>query len=171
MGLSFGIAYAADADQPVDMQKVSIAVLYSDNTSNSGPAGKREAKNIIVGDLVKKFSSQYNIFLADKNLQEINAAGIQDLATTERADIISFFKSDPVDYIVTIDILPHQKNEAFLFYPNTTPSLHFKIIDIKNNKYLFNGKLTYKSTWASMDDCYGELHKQINAQMLKNFPL
>lgn len=158
------------ASEPIATEKPVISILYSDNTSNSGPSGKKEAKSRILGNTIDKFSSKYNIFLDDKHLQEIYASGMNDLTSSERGDIISFFKNDPTDYIVIIDILPHQTTSSFL-YSQITPSLQLKIIDIKNNKYIYNGKLTYKSTWASMAGCYGELNKQIEAQLIKPFPL
>ncbi|CVK20757.1 hypothetical protein [Sporomusa sphaeroides] len=150
--------------------KPTIAVLYADNTANSKAPGKAKAKKFIMGSTIERFSSHYNIFLNDEHIETMNANGIQDLSTAERGDIIASFNDNPPDFIVIIDILPHQ-SYSFLLYSETTASLQLKIIDVSNNKYLYNGKLFYKSSAASWKGTYRELNKQIESQLLIHFPL
>jgi hypothetical protein len=162
-------AYASE--NSISEIKPTIAILFTDaNTKNIRPSTQKATKGKILGDIVEKFSPKYNIFIDDKRIEEIQAAGIEDLTTVERGDIMSFYKNDNIDFIVVINFLPTQ-NISALFSMTTITSIQLKIIDFKNNKYLYSGKHNYTTKFARMDGVYKELHKYIDAQMITIFPL
>ncbi len=72
-------------------------------------------------------------------------AGVQDLATAERADIIEILAEEKLDYLVYLEIEPiYTKSKATVFSKGKSAivTAPFKIIDMRNNKTLYNGKIT-----------------------------
>lgn len=153
--------------------KTTISILYSDTTLDTGIKTKQLAKTQILGSTVEKFSSKYNMLLDDKHIQILYESGTQEISTVERRDIISSFSDTPTDYIVIIDVLPLTALSVGNFAPYAyMTTMQLKIIDVKNDKYLYNGKIFYKpKASASLKGCYGELNKQLNTVLLKYFPL
>lgn len=76
--------------------------------------------------------------------------GMTDLSTAERSDIVDAFKGDDVDLLfirkcsrswarTRRDFFHHRQR----YHGGSVP---FKIIDLANNKYLYNGKFTEKGS-------------------------
>lgn len=162
-------AYATE--NSISEIKPTIAILYiDDNAKNIKLSTQKATEAKVLDGIVEKFSPKYNIFIDDKKIDEIKAAGIQDILTVERGDIMSFYKDDNIDFIVLINLFPPEHIEPSYGFTIKT-SLQLKIIDFKNNKYLYNGKPTFTSHWAGMDGHYKELNKQIVTQLVKTFPI
>lgn len=162
------LALASEAPTPAQ-PPFNISVLYHDETDR-GPTAKRNSKNIILGKMVEDFYPRYNFFVDQRHLDLIHDSGLYDLVTAERADIISFFQGEDIDFIVVMTVLPNKQNGLVMFSPFTN-SLQLKIIDIANNKYLYSGVLSYTSRWASAGGRDKEIHKQIIEQLTKHFPV
>lgn len=113
------------------------------------------------------------MLLDDKHIQILNESGTQEISTVERRDIISSFSDTPTDYIVIIDVLPLTALSVWNYAPYAyMTTMQLKIIDVKSDKYLYNGKVFYKpKASASLKGCYGELNKQLNTILSKHFPL
>lgn len=159
--------------------KPSIVFIYDNNMGKSSPskAYNNDIKNELQKKFTQTFSASYKVILGDEYLQKIKDAGLMDLSTSERADLIPFFKDDNISYVVIFESLPMNsirssvtattyKGTPFTFYyTNSTSFLHLKIIDINLNKYLYNGNFSYKSTMAStlghITKCYKDAEKQV----------
>ena len=142
--------------------KPSIAVLYMDNTNFYAPSTRQRNKVHLIGDMIEKFSPRYNIYLDEKRADIMNAAGLQDLSSIERRDILSFFEDD-TDYIIAMTALPHSASSDIY--------VHLKIIDKKNDKYLFSGILSIHRSMGLGGSLHREIHRQLDTQMSKLFPL
>lgn len=71
--------------------------------------------------------------------------GLQDLSTAERADIIDTLYDEKLDYLVYLEIEPiTTKSKATVFSKGKSAIITapFKIIDMKNNRTLYNGEIT-----------------------------
>ena len=149
-------AFAADGTS-----KPTIVFIYSSNAGKSiDNSMNKEIENKITQSFVANFSGKYNIIVGDSCLDKMKDAGMTDLSLAERSDIISFFAKDNVDYIVIFEGMPFgivdSTTETAMcgaipisFTTNTTYSnAILKIIDIKNNVYLYNGRFAYQSEWA-----------------------
>ncbi|WP_312200085.1 hypothetical protein [Anaerospora hongkongensis] len=153
--------------------KTTISILYSDTTLDTDIKTKQLAKKQILGSTIENFSTKYNMLLDDKHIQILNESGTQEISTVERRDIISSFSDAPTDYIVIIDVLPLTALSVWNYAPYAyMTTMQLKIIDVKSDKYLYNGKVFYKpKASASLKGCYGELNKQLNTILSKYFPL
>jgi len=167
--LSCSVALAAETQEttPVlqapttDLQKPSISVIYIDNSTWARSESTRQKrKSIILGDIIEKNSSKYNIYYDQKHIDMMIDAGFGDFSSAERDDILSVYQNS-ADYVVAITMQAHSIS---------VPYVHLKIIDVKNKKTLFSGLLNTRDSWLSSNN-YRNIHKQIDDQMAKNFPL
>jgi len=148
-------------DPTVNPQKPSISVIYIDNSTHAKSESTREKrKSIILGDIIEKNSSKYNIYYDQKHIDMMIDAGFRDFSSAERDDILSVYQNS-ADYVVAVTMQAHS---IFI------PYVHLKIIDIKNNQTLFSGLLNTYDSWLSSNN-FRDIHKQIDAQMSKIFPL
>lgn len=168
--LSCSVALAAETqeatpvlqDPAVNPQKPSISVIYIDNsTFPKQNSTRKKNRDLIIGDMIEKFSPKYDIFHDQKHIDMMIDAGFQDFSSAERDDILSVYQ-DSVDYVVAITIQAHS---------TVAPYVHLKIIDVKNKKNLFSGLLNTFSTSLPSRAPYKNIHNQIDAQMSKIFPL
>ncbi|XOQ53504.1 MAG: hypothetical protein ACFWT7_09085 [Succiniclasticum sp.] len=98
-------------------------------------------------------STSYTWVDGDPYLKKLADMGLTDLSTVERADFLDAFEGSDVDYIVYLEIQPFTRKERKSWFTHSvdmTTQLPFKIIDVKRNKYLYNGKFTEKGTNSTM---------------------
>lgn len=145
-------------------EKPNIAVLYYDNL-NSHKTIKSQSKSFYINKITEKFSQDYAITFDDQNIVRLNNAGITDPTTAERGDIIPVFKDDNLAYLIIIDMMPRIK-----FNGKTTSSQYLKIIDVINNKSLYNGKFQYPSRYAASMGHTEELYKQNEEVLIRLLP-
>jgi len=90
-------------------------------------------------------SENYQYIDGLKFINKLVDYGLQDLATAERADIIDALAEENLDYIVYLEIEPiTTKAKATVFSKGKSAlvTAPFKIIDVKNNRTLYNGEIT-----------------------------
>lgn len=81
---------------------------------------------------------------ATASLEELQNIGVNDLAMAERADLIDVLGKKDLDYAVIVQVDPFVRKERVAMFRYTlemTSNIPFKIIDVKSNRYIFNGKL------------------------------
>lgn len=155
-----GAALAIDVDKllstPVDdSQKPRVALLYVNN-----------AKTTYDAEIDKKMLDNFKALLGDKRiiipgqpyLERLNKVGIVDISTAEREDIISAFKGDDVDYVLYAELQPFIRKQRITFFTigmDMTAFVPIKIIDLKNNRYLYNGKFTEYASDSTMIGAIG----------------
>ncbi|MEG1159597.1 MAG: hypothetical protein RSD70_04345, partial [Acidaminococcaceae bacterium] len=88
-----------------------------------------------------------------KYVRTLQQAGIVDLATAERADIMDAFTGEVLDYVVFVELQPLMiKNKATVFTvgKDVISLVPLKIIDVQRDRYLYNGKLTDKTSVSNI---------------------
>lgn len=183
---TFSICSAESIDQNTASPKPSLVFIYDNNMGKTGPNKSYDTK--IKTELETKFNqtfaSSYTVIFGDEYLKKMKDAGMADLSVAERADIIPFFKDDNISYVVIFEALPMNNVTSSVStasyngipitipYTNSTSFVHLKVIDIKLDKYLYNGKFSYNSTWASpsghITKCYKDAESQVLIPKLLN---
>ncbi len=77
-------------------------------------------------------------------LTELANMGVADLALADRADVIDILKKNQLDYAVLVQVDPFQRKErmaAFRYTLEMTSDIMLRIVDVKENKYLYNTKI------------------------------
>jgi hypothetical protein len=124
-----------------------VAVLYINNAKTTYD---NEVDQKVLGDLALALpAAKYTRVDGAPYLAKLQKMGMTDLSTAERSDIVEAFKGDDVDYCLYVEVQPfvaRDKVTVFTIGKDITAVVPFKIIDLANNKYLYNGKFTEKGS-------------------------
>lgn len=141
--------------------KKQVSVVYF-NDSN---LNKNDVNKIIYGPIVDILSSKFNVLEDSTHKEKLVSQGLNDVATIDKGDLLNAFKDDVVtSYIVLIQIDPclGPKNIAG----------NLKIIDLKQQSYLFNGRILRDTTWGSPFSVLKKIAKEneniIQAKLINN---
>jgi len=176
---TFSICSAESVEQE-NTTKRSIVFIYDNNMGKTSPSksSDKDIKTELQNRFVQTFSGSYAVVLGDEYLKKIKESGMMDLSIAERADIIPFFKNDNISYVVIFESLPmnsvtssvtttgYKGMPITIPYSNSTSYVHLKIIDVQLDKYLYNGKFSYNSTWASTSGHITKCYKDAESQVL-----
>lgn len=149
-------------DQKIETKKVSVALLYVNNskTTYDDELNKKMMENF--DSLLKN----YNVIHGGRYVELLNKTGIADIATAERTDIIEAFKGEDIDYVLFAELQPFVRKERITFFSygiDMTGIVPIKIIDLKNNKYLYNGKFTEFASASTMMGSIGNKSVSLSA--------
>lgn len=170
---------AALAEKQANMPKVVI--LYVNNAKSTYD-DEVDAK--IKTNLAKTISPEkYLLIEGAPYIEKLKKAGIVDISTAERADVISAFSGEDIDYVVFLEVQPFIARDKMTFFTigkDITATVPFKMIDVVNNKYLYNGKFTEKASDSSAIGGIGnksvamkaldKINVQINATIGERLP-
>ncbi|MHC1715610.1 MAG: hypothetical protein AB9858_08555 [Acidaminococcaceae bacterium] len=170
---------AALAAKQANMPKV--VVLYVNNAKSTYDD---EVDQKIKTNLAKAISpDKYLTIDGAPYIEKLKKAGTTDIATAERADIISAFAGENIDYVVFLEVQPFITRDKMTFFTigkDVTATVPFKMIDLVNNKYLYNGKFTEKASDSSAIGGIGnksvamkaldKINEQINATIAERLP-
>lgn len=141
--LCFSIASAeesvAPATPPETKAKPVVATIFVNN-----------AKTTYDDDITKKLTDRFNAKLViyevrpgGRYVEKLSKMGVTDVTVAERADIVQAFTGEGIDYLVYAEVQPLIRKEwmsMFNYGYDIVVVIPVKIVDIKNNKYLYNGK-------------------------------
>lgn len=140
-GPVFAAAPLDSEDETVVKAKPVVATIYINN-----------AKSTYDEEITKKLTERFNAKLqnyeirpGDKYIEKLTKAGVTDITTAERSDIVQAFANEGIDYVVYAEVQPPILKSWISFFNQgiaATVTIPVKIIDLKNNKYLYNGKFT-----------------------------
>lgn len=117
-----------------DKQTLPILIVNNsyEDTRPSMAKFKSEMPPLVINKITKILNSKYNV----KEIE--NTFNIHDIASTEKNDILDMFKETNYPAALLIEILPIQEGGL---YSKDFHSIHVKVLDLKTQKYLYNGKL------------------------------
>ena len=122
--------------------KKKLALMFVNNAKTTYDA---ELSGMIADNFDKMLKPKYQVVTGNKYVELLNKAGIVDISTAERADIVSVVQGEDVDYILYAELQPFVRKEKVTFFTyglEMTAVMPIKIIDVKKNVYLYNGKFT-----------------------------
>ena len=122
--------------------KKKIALMFVNNAKTTYDA---ELNTMISDNFDKMLKPKFEVLTGTKYVELLNKAGIVDISTAERADIVNVVQGEDVDYILYAELQPFVRKEKTTFFTyglEMTAVMPIKIIDVKKNVYLYNGKFT-----------------------------
>ena len=122
--------------------KKKIAVMFVNNAKSTYDA---ELNAMISDNFDQLLKPKYEVTSGAKYVELLNKAGIVDITTAEKGDIMAIVKGEDVDYIFYAELQPFLRKEKITFFTygiEMTAIVPIKIIDVKENRYLYNGKFT-----------------------------
>ena len=128
-------------------EKPNVAVMYVNHAETKYDA---EIDNYMLAELHKMVpDTNYNYVDGAGLVYKLKQIGIDDISTAERSDIIDALEGEKIDYVLYCEIQPFVRKEKvhlFNYGIEMTTQVPVKIIDAKNNKYLYNGKIVAKGS-------------------------
>ncbi|ORU00792.1 hypothetical protein D081_0774 [Anaerovibrio sp. JC8] len=127
-----------------------VAVVYTNNANTTYDA---ELDDCVLNNLKQNLSSHFEVVKNETVVKKLADTGLTDLSMAERRDIVDALSDEAFDYVICLSIEPFQRKEKFTFFTQgieMIATVPFKVIDVKNDKYLYNGKFVEKqsdSTW------------------------
>ena len=122
--------------------KKKIALMFVNNAKTTYDA---ELNAMVMENFDTTLKPKYEVNSGAKYVELLNKAGIVDITTAERADIMAVVKGEDVDYIFYAELQPFVRKEKMTFFTyglDMTAIVPIKIIDLKQNAYIYNGKFT-----------------------------
>ena len=138
-----GVAFAATSAAPAQAgARKKIAIMFVNNAKTTYDG---ELNSVIGHNFDQLFAAKYEMNPGGKYIELLNKAGIVDVAAAERGDIMAVVKGEDLDYILYAELQPFLRKEkitAFTYGIEMTAIMPIKIIDVKQNVYIYNGKFT-----------------------------
>ena len=122
--------------------KKKIALMFVNNAKTTYD---EELNTMIRENFDQLLKPKYEVTSGAKYVELLNKAGIVDITTAERGDIMAIVKGEDVDYIFYAELQPFIRKEKVTFFTygiEMTAVVPIKIIDVKENRYIYNGKFT-----------------------------
>lgn len=146
-----------------------VAVMY---INNSKTTYDEDIDQLALSNLAKAINlDTYQYIDGKPYIERLSKIGIVDITTAERADIIDAFEGEDIDYAVFMQVDPFLRKDKVTFFTvgkEMTANVPFKIIDVKNNKYLYNGKFTEIAKDSSMIGGVGSKSVALKAMEMVN---
>ena len=134
-----------------DQIRENAAIIFIDNSKLK----KNDVKKINYDPIKQILSTKFNILEDQGYNDRLSAKGLNDIALIERNDLLEMFKTDNFDYIVLIQIDSPTGNST-----NTIITENFKIVDVKQARYIYNGRISRDTTWGSDYSVLKKLSKE-----------
>lgn len=156
------------------MTKPKVVVLFSDMLT--GSQGERlEVKKSFLNNLSKKLTENYTVVLDEGFSDQLAAAGFNEPILAERGDLVPIFKSKNVDYVILAyasDYISNIKGAGLSVGADYIFSLRLKIVDVNQNKYLFDGQHFLPPRKSdNIKDHLGNLYIETEKTLTKVMPL
>lgn len=150
-GLFLLLTQVAFGDPAMPSSKPTVAVMYINN-------GKTKYDDVVdqsvLANLAKCITPEkYNYVDGKPYIEKLNKMGIADISTAERSDIVDALEGENIDYAVYVEVQPFVRKEKVHFFNyglQVTTQIPFKVIDVVNNKYLYNGKFVESADDSTM---------------------
>lgn len=163
------------------IDKPRVAVMYINNAKTTYD---KEIDEKVLSNLVQAINPQKYVYVeGTPYLEKLKKMGIVDLTTAERADVVEVFEGEDIDYAVMLEINPFTRKEKVTFFTygiDVTAVVPFRVIDLVNNKYLYNGRFDEKASDSTPFGSIGnksvamkalkKINEQVNAVLGSRLP-
>ena len=163
------------------IDKPRVAVMYINNAKTTYD---KEIDEKVLSNLVQAINPQKYVYVeGTPYLEKLKKMGIVDLTTAERADVVEVFEGEDIDYAVMLEINPFTRKEKVTFFTygiDVTAVVPFRVIDLVNNKYLYNGRFDEKGSDSTPFGSIGnksvamkalkKINEQVNAVLGSRLP-
>ena len=126
-------------------EKPNVAVIYVNHAETKFDA---DLDAYMLDELHKIVPASYYNYVDGSGLvYKLQKNGIEDIYNAERSHIIDALEGEKVDYVLYCEIQPFVRKEkvhVFNYGIEMTTQAPVKLIDVKANKYLYNGKVVAK---------------------------
>jgi len=166
--ITFLILFSGHVFASESAEKPTLVFIYANNMGKTSPGPNYDdsIKKKLYERFTKSFSPTYNIIIDDKYLRQMHDAGMNDLSSSERADILPFFKNQNISYVVIFEMEPAVIATS-LFTASESILAQLKLIDVNNNTYLYNGKFTDSfGPFDSITDSVMSMYKEAVTKVL-----
>ena len=129
--------------------KKKIALMFINNAKTTYDD---ELTTMVMENFDQILRPKHEILPGAKYVELLSKVGIVDIATTERADILSVVKGENIDIIIFVELQPFLRKDKVRFFTvakEMTLFMPVKIIDMKENRYIYNGKFTEQAEDSS----------------------
>lgn len=139
---------AAGATSPVlaaGRQKASAAVVFLNNAKTTYDDELTAKVNTWLGT---KVDGLYNVVPGDPFKSKMAKLGLATISEGERADLLEVFAGEDIDYAVVAELAPFIRKErftVFIYGKDMTATMFLKMLDLRNGKYLYNGKFIVRA--------------------------
>ena len=157
LGLSVGVAYAAEGDAGAKgIQERTNVILQDDSgaasklprvmvlyVNNAKTDYNAEIDTKIMDHLKQLATNRWVLVPGDLCKDKLASMGIQSFTMAERADILSAAKDSETDAILLVEVEPFNVRDVMTFFTvgkKVTTSIPVKAIDKNTGLYVYNGK-------------------------------
>ena len=146
----------------VPPQAPSVLLIFYDHNKAVWPTKEiwptdtpKNDRKIIMNATKSELAKYHFTVMESAPYSERLAQAGTDVASVERADLLDLYKDVACDYILLVELLNTRggnfANDSLLGYFSLgyQGTAHVKLVDIKNNRYLYNATIAESTTWGS----------------------
>lgn len=126
-------------------QKASVAVVFINNAKTTYDD---ELTAKVTAWLGTKVDGLYNVVPGEPFRSKMAKLGLATIGESERADLLAIFAGEDIDYAVLAELAPFIRKErftVFIYGKDMTATMYLKMLDLRNGKYLSNGKFIVRA--------------------------
>lgn len=150
-------------EQKLEENKPIVALLF---VNNAKATYDDELNKKVMGNFDTLLGDKYRVVPGQRYIELLNKNGIVDITTAERSDIIQVFTGENVDYVLYCELQPFIRKQRVTFFTvgmDMTAVMPLKILDLKAEKYLYNGKFTEIASDSTMIGSIGNKSVSLKA--------
>lgn len=128
-----------------ERQKASVAVVF---VNNARTTYDDEVTAKVDKWLGSKVDGLYKVIPGEPFVSKLQKAGLATISESERDDLLGVFTDEDIDYAILAELQPFIRKERFTVFSygkDMTATMFLKILDLRNGKYLYNGKFIVRA--------------------------
>lgn len=161
---SIAICYSNSVDTVDSKKKILfINVVRNKSTLTILDESQPKKHGILVAPIKEKLQKENFVVIDDPvYFDRMKKSGMSDIQSIEKSDILDLFKDGKFDYIYMVEQEPweNRRGTGKVGFQNEA---HFKLLNVNEGKYLYNGKIYSHTTWGSAFATHRKIAEQINA--------
>lgn len=152
-----------------------VAIMYKNNAQTTFDTSIDYAALMNLDQAINPQAFAYVNGTAFVN--EMAANGASDFAMVERSEVIKAVAGKGIDYVMLLQVEPVTTKDTVTYFTTgkiATGSVICKVVDVKNDTYLYNGKISDSMKESSVIGAYGnksitlKLVNKINSAIFPN---